>query len=101
MKLSQVSLSLTKTDGQMNSTSKSDPLSMLSKGVGVRTPSETPALVEGRTCEVIDGHALINSMGKPRNCQTFGDYAGVFFRGVTKHFNGSVNRVVVFFDRYL
>ena len=99
--LSQAPLSLAKIDGHMNSTSKSDLFSILSKDLGVRTPSETPPLVEGRTCVVIDGHALIQSMGNPCNCQTFGDYTGVFFKGVTKHCIGSVNRVNVAFDRYL
>ena len=38
-----------------------------------------------KTCVLIDGHALIQALGKPDGCQTFGDYAEVFMQTVTYH----------------
>ena len=50
---------------------------------------------------VIDGHALIQSLGKPKDSVTFGDYAEVFFKAATRHFNNpGVKRIDVVFDRY-
>lgn len=64
----------------MNSTSKADLLHIISTGVNL--PSETPPLTQGRTCVLIDGQALIQSLGKPPGCQTFDDYATVFCSAV-------------------
>ena len=55
----------------------------------------------GHACVVIDRHALIQSLGKPHDCKTFGDYASVFYRSVTKHFSDSTKRIDVLFDRYI
>ena len=50
---------------------------------------------------VIDGHALIQSLGKPKDSVTFGDYAEVFIKAATRHFNNpGVKRIDVVFDRY-
>ena len=98
--LSPVPLSLAKIDGSMNTTSKADILTLLSKETGVNIPSDLPPSSQGKTCVVIDGHALIQSMGKPRECKTFEDYGSSFSKVVLKHFKGSVTRVDVAFDRY-
>jgi len=42
---------------------------------------------------VIDGHAMIQKLGKPANCQTFADYAEVFMNNVLGMFQGSFTRV--------
>ena len=47
------------------------------------------------------GHALIQSLGKPNGCQTFGDYADVFVQNVTRHFGEHTSMVDVVFDRYI
>ena len=39
-----------------------------------------------KTCVVIHGHGLIQALGKPHRCQTFGNYADVFMNNVTIHF---------------
>lgn len=49
----------------------------------------------------IDGHALIQALGKPKNCKTFQDYAEVFFKALTKNLDGSAARIDVLFDTYL
>jgi len=46
------------------------------------------------SCIVIDGHAMIQKLGKPANCHmTFADYAEVFMNNVLGMFQGSVTRV--------
>ena len=54
-----------------------------------------------KTCVLIDGHALIQTLGKPHGCQTFGDYAEIFIRNVTHQFGEHITRVDVVFDRYI
>ena len=53
-----------------------------------------------KTCEMIDRHGLIQALGKPHGCPTFGDYADVFLNNVTSHFRCHTTRVDVVFDRY-
>ena len=101
--LSLVPLSLAKSNEQMNSTSKSALLQILSKDIGIDVPYEICNVENGSTstCVLIDGHALIQKLGKPSNCRTFGDYAEVFSQAVLKYFRHSVKRVDIIFDRYL
>ena len=42
---------------------------------------------------LIDGHGLIQALGKPHGCQTFGDYADVFMNNVTSHIRCHTTRV--------
>lgn len=71
----------------MNSTPKSQILSILS--ADVQPPNEVTASDEmSRTCVLIDGHALIQALGKPSKCSSFNDYAHVFVGLVKKHFKG-------------
>ncbi|MEW8546812.1 MAG: hypothetical protein AB2693_25135, partial [Candidatus Thiodiazotropha sp.] len=79
--LSPVPLSLAKPDGQMNQTSKSDMLSLLTTALEIETPSDIPKS-ELQTCVLIDGHATIQALGKPHGCNTFGDYADAFLTSV-------------------
>jgi len=65
----------------MNSTPKADLCNILVAALS--TPSEVPE-ADLKTCVLIDGHALIQALGQPDGCQTFGDYAEVFMH-VTYH----------------
>ena len=98
--LSSLPLSLAKINGDMNSTSKSDMTDILMGDIEVQY--NIPAQ-EGlnKTCVVIDGHALIQALGKPHNCKTFQDYAIVFFKAVTKHINATVKQIDALFDTYI
>ena len=82
----------------MNSASKSELINILMAGLQV--PPEVPE-VDKKTCVIIDGHALIQALGKPVGCQTFGEYADVFVKTVTRHFGQHTTRVDVVFDRYI
>ena len=97
--LSVVPLSLANTEQKMNSTQKSAMLPLLTKDLGVETVKGTPETT-GKTCIIIDGHALIQSLGNPSKCKTFGDYANNFENNVIKEFSGSVSRIDVVFDQY-
>ena len=68
--LSLMPLSLAKHGGDVNSTQKSELISVLA--VRIQIPSAIPE-ANMKTCVVIDGHGLIQAHGKPHRCQTFGD----------------------------
>ena len=95
-----VPLSLAKPDGQMNQTSKSDLLSLLTTAMDIETPSDIPKS-NLQTCVLIDAHAKIQALGKPQGCSTFGDYADVFVASVFKHLRHTTTHVNVTFYRYL
>ena len=96
--LSTLPSSLATADGKMRSTGKSSLLSILAENIDIldQIPDS-----DNRTCYIIDGHALIQSLQKPSNCKTFGDYANTFINIVMSFFKGSIFRVDVIFDRYL
>ena len=95
--LSPFPLSLAKHGGDMNSTQKSELINVLVDGIPI--PSAIPE-ANMKTCVMIDGHGLIQALGEPHGCQTFGDYADVFLNNVTNHFRCHTTRVDVVLDRY-
>ena len=99
--LSKFPPSLAKTNRKMNSTSKSDILSVLA--ADIQTPPEVPSSDESPipTCVLINRHAMIQALGKPSKCKSFNDYARVFVKEVMKKFKDGVTRVDVVFDRYI
>ena len=96
--LSPILLSLAQPSGDMNTTTKAELIAVLTDGVDI--PSEVPD-ADTKTCVLIDGHALIQSLGTRNGCQTFGDYADVFVQNATRHFREHTRRVDVVFDRYI
>ena len=96
--LSPIPPSLAQPSGDMNTTIKAELIAVLTNGVDI--PYEVPD-ADTKTCVLIDGHALIQSLGKPNGCQTFGDYADVFVQNVTRDFREHTSRVDVVFDRYI
>ena len=54
---------------------------------------------EGTTCIIIDGQALVHSIGKPAEANTFGDLGETFADAVT-HLGQSYQRIYIIFDRY-
>lgn len=88
-------LSLAKPGRVMNSRSKTKLISILTAGVSI--PSEGPA-ADLKTRELIDGHAIIQALGKPQSCLIFGDYANVFIQAVKCHYGEHTNRADVRFD---
>ena len=97
--LSAVPSSLANTDKTMHSTQKSALLPLLTTGLGIEKVKGAPETT-GKTCIIIDGHALIQSLGKPPKCKTFGDYANTFKKTVVQQFRGTVSRIDVVFDQY-
>ena len=74
--LSDVPLSFAKASGKMHETQKSNILQVLTKDNDIVTPQVVPTTTDA-TCAVIDGHALIQSLGNPKDCQQFGQYSTV------------------------
>ena len=76
--LSNVPLSLAKVNGTLNSTTKSDLVNILMDGETIPHTIPAPTMHQN-TCVLIEGHALVQALGKPQPCRTFDDYARVFF----------------------
>ena len=81
--LSCVPLSLANTDGTKTSNLKSALLGILSTGAGVKivTAVSSPyvSCMVG-SCVLIDGHALIQNLGKPTGCRTFFQIMQTYFK---------------------
>ena len=97
--LADVPLSLAYTNRKMTTTAKSDLLPLLTEQLGIERPVELPA-TSSLTCLLIDGHALIQALGKPTKCKTFDAYANKFKETVEGYFSSSVTGVDVVFDQY-
>ena len=54
---------------------------------------------EGTMCIIIDGHALVHSIGKPAEAKTLGDLGDTFSEAVI-HLGQSYKIIVIIFDRY-
>ena len=67
---------------------------------GLHTPYDVPN-ADMKTCVLIDGHAVIQSLRKSHGCHTFGHLAGVFMQIATRYFGEHITRVDVLFDRYI
>ena len=80
-KHSCVPLSLANTDGTINSNSKSALPGILSTGIEIATAVSSLYVLSAKvgTCVLIDGHALIQNLGKPAGCRTFSDYADIWY----------------------
>ena len=98
--LSNVPLPLANVNGTLNSTTNSDLVNILMDGETIPHTIPAPTMHQN-TCVLIDGHALVQALGKPQTCRTFDDYARVFFRAVTAHVDEHVRRVDVVFDTYV
>ena len=52
-------------------------------------------------CVLIDGHALIQNLGKPAGCQTVFRLCRHIFKSIFSHFSQGAARVDVLLDRYI
>ena len=74
--ISYVPLAFAKASGKTHETQKSNILHVLTKDNDIVTPQVVPTTTDA-TCAIIDGHALIQSLGNPKDCQKFGQYSTV------------------------
>ena len=97
--LSLLPLSLAEAGGEMHctTTTKSELVNILMNGIELPTEVNKDEIM---TCVMIDGHVLIQSLGKPLRCKTFEDYANVFMKNVTHFVGEHTTRVDVVFNRY-
>ena len=93
--LMPVPLSLATTTGTLHSSNKSLLANVLIQDL------HTPPTVEldGPSCLLIDGQALVMALGKPSNINTFGEYANMFANAVFR-MGARFQRIDVTFDRY-
>ena len=78
--LSPLPLSLAEAEWEMHCTTKSELINILMSGIEILTEVNKDEMI---SCVMIEGYALIQSLGKPLGCKTFGDYANVFIKMVT------------------
>ena len=91
-----VPLSLTKLNGSLNQGDKA----ILKKNYRkICFFPESIPLNENPSCLIIDGQALIYSLGIYKNCLTFEEQAGNFIESVLIQ-GRSYDRIDLFFDRY-
>ena len=94
--MTPVPLSLAKMNGTLNTGDKAILQKELIKDIvcpGNITLGENPS------CLIIDGQALIYSLGKSKNCSTFGELANRFIDSVLYQ-GRSYDRIDIVFDRY-
>lgn len=90
-----VPVAITELNGKLKSGNKALLSDVLTKNV--ECPMEIT--LEGTSCLIIDGQARVVSLGKPKDCNTFGEYADHFVRSVLMSGQG-FDRIDVTFDRY-
>ncbi|CAG9818055.1 unnamed protein product [Phaedon cochleariae] len=83
-------------DGTLRSSEKASMIKLVAEGV--ECPNSIN--IDRNTSQlIIDGQALVNSIGKPATATTFGDLAATFIDGVV-HLERPYVRVDILFDRY-
>ena len=95
--LAPVPPALATADGSLRHTDKAVLLHILADDHAVKDIPPPEQL----TCIIIDGMALVQSIGKPSTATTFGDLADVFCACVLQHLHGMCSRVDVVFDTYV
>ena len=86
---------LAEMNGQLRTGARSILADVLLSGINCTESIE----VEGSSCLIIDGNALIVAIGKPQDAKTYGDRAEVFM-GVVMHYGRTCQQIHVKFDRY-
>ena len=93
--LMPVPLSLAEMKGSLRTGSKSVLIYKLTDGINCPESID----LRGKTaCLIIDGQALVVSLGKPNSCSSFRDLADTFVQAVLQM--GKYQRINVVFDRY-
>ena len=98
--LSSIPLSLAKVNGDMNSTAKAELAKFITKNEKILPNVREPHTTQ-RTCVLVDGHAYIQTLGKPKSCKTFEEYARVFFKSLVINVGENADRIDIVFDRYI
>ncbi|CAH1154985.1 unnamed protein product [Phaedon cochleariae] len=94
--LLSVPLSIAEMDGTLRSSEKASMIKLVAEGV--ECPNSIN--IDRNTSQlIIDGQALVNSIGKPATATTFGDLAAIFIDRVV-HLGRPYARVDILFDRY-
>jgi len=93
--LMPVPVSIAYTNGSLRTGNKSVLLEVMTQGV--TCPAEVT--IDGTSCLVIDGQALVISLGKPAGITNFGELADAFVK-LVMHVGRCFDRIDVTFDRY-
>ncbi|KAG1670639.1 Protein SDA1 [Nymphon striatum] len=95
--LTEVPYTLSNADGTIRTTDKAALAHILADEY---TETCLPAANGKSTCCIIDGMALVQSIGNPARCTSFGDLSDTFVRSVHSCLTDSCTRVDVPFDHY-
>jgi len=92
-----VPVSLAEMNGNIQTGSKAILLQAITEGI--TCPSSLSAVDMQNATLIIDGQALVQTIGKPAGLVTFGDFANTFVQAVLSA-GARFNRIDVVFDRY-
>ena len=95
MNLMPVPIAPAETDGTLRGGTKS----LLVDAMTSNTKCPPNIKLEGTSCLIIDGHALIQAIGRPAGTKTFGELADIFVCSVMQSRFHS-GRIDIVFDRY-
>ena len=90
-----VPISIAEMDKSLRAGTKSILLDELTKNI----VCPATIMIPGDATIIIDGQALLVSLGKPQNATTFGDLAQIFIQSIYKS-GAMYTRIDVLFDRY-
>ncbi|KAG1668552.1 Protein smg8 [Nymphon striatum] len=93
--LMKIPVSIADTSGTLRTGTTSILFDVLTKDVSC----PTEITISESSCLIIDGQAMVMSLGKPADVNTFGEYADVVVKYVLKQ-GEAYNRIDVTFDRY-
>ena len=95
--LVSVPLSLSEMDGSLRTGNKAVLMNLMTKDIRERQELQVD---RASTQLIIDGQAMVVSLGKPADARTFGDLADNFIRSLTLH-SKTYHRIDVTYDRYV
>lgn len=94
--LLKVPLALFHMNGEMRSGNKA----ILAAHLKADINCPATLTLTGRSCLIIDGQALVMSIGKPENATTFGDIADTLVSAI-ENLAKKYCRIDIIFDRYI
>lgn len=91
-------MSLT-VNGQLNTPSHKSALGAIVQEYTQCVNKLPPVMDNAKTCHIFDGMSVVQRLGKPSKCRTFGDYANIFANMIFNNPHGA-ERIDVVFDHY-
>jgi hypothetical protein len=86
-------------NGQLNTPSNKSALGNIIESHAQFVNKNLPNVENTKTCHIFDGMSIVQSLGKPKQCRTFGEYSQIFSNIIFKNKHGA-QRIDVVLDHY-